>query len=258
MNTSIKVTFLGTGTSQGVPVIACKCAVCCSEDPKDKRLRSSILVETRGKRFVIDTGPDFRQQMLRYNPFGDVNAFIYTHEHKDHIAGMDDVRAYNFIFGKHVDMYATDRVWEAFRREFPYVFEKIKYPGVPLINEHHIKNEGFEIEGVEFLPIEVMHYKIPVMGFRIGDFVYITDANWISEEEKQKIKGCKVLVLNALRHESHVSHFTFQEAKDLVEELKPEIAYFTHISHQLGIQDEVEQELSSNIRLAFDGLCIEI
>jgi phosphoribosyl 1,2-cyclic phosphate phosphodiesterase len=258
LSSPIKVTFLGTGTSQGVPVIACPCAICTSTDPRDNRLRSSILVETQGKRFVVDTGPDFRQQMLRFNPFGDVDAFIFTHEHKDHIAGLDDVRAYNFNFKKNVDVYAHPRVWKAFQREFPYIFEEPKYPGVPLLNEHIIGLDAFEIEGVSILPIEVIHFKLPVLGFRFGDFVYITDANHISKQEKEKIKGCKVLVLNALRHQSHISHFTFQEAIDLVNELKPEKAYFTHISHQLGLQEDMENQLPPNIRLAFDGLSIHI
>lgn len=258
MLSTINVTFLGTGTSQGVPVIACPCPVCVSEDFRDKRLRSSIMVESEGKRLVVDTGPDFRQQMLQFNPFGDVDAFIFTHEHKDHIAGFDDVRAYNFNFKKKVDVYAHQRVWKAFQREFPYIFEEPKYPGVPLLNEHVIESESFHIGPVSVLPIEVMHYKLPVLGFRFGDFVYITDANLISETEKEKIKGCKVLVLNALRHQNHISHFTFEEAIALVREFQPEMAYFTHISHQLGLHEEIENQLPQNIRLAYDGLRINV
>ncbi len=254
----MQVTFLGTGTSQGVPVIACPCPICTSADQRDKRLRTSVMIEVAGKKFVIDSGPDFRQQMLRYNPVDDVRALIFTHEHKDHIAGLDDVRAYNFIFKKFFDVYATPRVWSAIRREFPYIFEEPKYPGVPLINEHQITNAPFQIDDVTFIPVEVSHFKMPVLGFRVGDFVYITDAKTVSEEERQKIRGCKVLVINALRIEDHISHFTFQEAIDFVADIKPEIAYFTHISHQLGVHTEIESILPSHIRLAYDGLVIEI
>ncbi|HRG57757.1 MAG TPA: MBL fold metallo-hydrolase [Bacteroidia bacterium] len=253
----MKITFLGTGTSQGVPLIACKCEVCVSANEKDKRLRSSILVETETTTIVIDTGPDFRQQMLR-EQVQKLDAVVFTHEHKDHIAGLDDVRAFNFIQQKHMDVYATSRVQAAIKREFAYIFAEEKYPGIPLVNLHQIDLKPFKINDVELVPIEVLHYKMPVLGFRLADFTYITDAKSISNIEKEKIRGSKVLVLNALRREEHISHFTFEEAIALAQELKVERAYFTHISHQLGLHDEVSAELPSNIFLAYDGYKIEI
>lgn len=253
----MQITFLGTGTSQGIPIIACQCIVCQSHDSKDKRLRSSILIEEKGKTFVIDTGPDFRQQMLREN-VKNLDAVIFTHEHKDHTAGFDDIRAFNFVNKKKMEVYASKNVQEAIRREYAYIFSDFKYPGIPEINLHLLENKLTTIESVDFLPIEVMHYKLPVFGFRVGDFSYITDANYISDLEKEKLKNSKVLVLNALRREPHISHFTLEQAIELVTELKPEKAYFTHISHQLGLHAEVQKELPQNIELAFDGLRISI
>lgn len=253
----MRITFLGTGTSQGVPLIACKCNVCLSNDSKDKRLRTSILIEEKGKTFIIDTGPDFRQQMLREN-VKNLDAVIFTHEHKDHTAGFDDIRAFNFINRKKMEVYASDRVQQAIKREFAYIFSDFKYPGIPEINLHLLENKLTVIDGVEILPIEVMHYKLPVFGFRINDFTYITDANDISDSEKEKIKGTKVLVLNALRREPHISHFTLDQAIELVKELKPEKAYFTHISHQLGMHAEVMKELPTGIELAYDGLKLQL
>ncbi|MCX6295937.1 MAG: MBL fold metallo-hydrolase [Bacteroidetes bacterium] len=253
----MQITFLGTGTSQGVPIIACPCNVCHSTDPKDKRLRSSILIETNNKTFVIDTGPDFRQQMLREN-ITKMDAVIFTHEHKDHTAGFDDIRAFNFVNKRKMDVYASARVQEAIRREYAYIFSDFKYPGIPEINLHLIENKLLSIEGIEIIPIEVLHYKLPVFGFRFGDFTYITDANYISDTEKEKIKNSKVLVLNALRKEPHISHFTLEQAIELVKELKPEKAYFTHISHQLGLHAEIQKELPANIEIAFDGLKINL
>lgn len=253
----MQITILGTGTSQGVPLIGCTCKVCQSTDAKDKRLRTSILVEEKGKTFVIDTGPDFRQQMLREN-VKNLDAVIFTHEHKDHTAGFDDIRAYNFIQKRKMDVYATARVQDAIRREFAYIFSDFKYPGIPEINLHLLENKLTTIHGVDFLPIEVMHHQLPVLGFRIKDFTYITDANFISDKEKEKVKGSKVLVLNALRREDHISHFTIEQAIKLTHELKPEKAYFIHISHQLGLHAEVEKELPSNIHLAYDGFKIQL
>lgn len=253
----MRVTFLGTGTSQGVPLIGCECNVCSSLNPKDKRLRSSVMIEIDNKNFVIDTGPDFRQQMLRED-VKKMNAVIFTHEHKDHIAGFDDIRAFNFIMKRNIDVYVSANVEKAIRREFPYIFSEYKYPGIPEINLHPITNDPFYVEGIRIIPIEVMHYKLPVLGFRIGDFTYITDANYISEEEKEKIKGSKIIVINALRREKHVSHYTLDEAIALVEELNPEKVYLTHISHQLGMHDKVMQELPPFIDLAYDGLNIEM
>ncbi len=253
----MQITFLGTGTSQGIPIIACPCVVCSSTDTRDKRLRSSILIEEKGKTFVIDTGPDFRQQMLREN-VKQMDAIIFTHEHKDHTAGFDDIRAFNFVNKKKMEVYASANVQEALRREYAYIFSDFRYPGIPEINLHLLQNKLTNIAGVDFLPVEVMHYKLPVFGFRIGDFSYITDANYISNSEKEKIKNSNVLVLNALRREPHISHFTLNQAIDLVNELTPQKAYFTHISHQLGLHADIQLELPTNIEIAFDGLKIQL
>lgn len=248
---------MGTGTSQGVPVIACNCNVCQSTDLRDKRLRTSIHIQHKNSSFVIDSGPDFRQQMLRAQ-IKNLTALIFTHEHKDHVAGMDDIRAFNYVLQKKIDIYATLRVQEALVREFPYVFHDFKYPGVPEVNMITIDEHPFNIEGLEFIPIEVLHYKLPVNAYRVGDFTYITDANFISEKEKEKIKGSRIVVINALRREKHVSHFNLEEALELIKELKPEKAYLTHISHQLGKHSDVEKELPSNVFLAYDGFEIEM
>lgn len=249
----MKVTFLGTGTSQGVPIIACHCAVCSSTNTADKRLRSSVLIQYNEKNIVIDTGPDFRQQMLTAR-LDSCHAILFTHAHRDHLAGLDDIRGFNFRMKKAIDIYCEPAVEKAIRKEFYYAFEEPKYPGVPEMDIHSIGTDVFELFGKDIIPLRVWHHKMPVLGFRIADFVYITDANKIDEAVKEKIKGAKVLVLNALRREAHVSHFTLQEAVDLVHELKPEKAYFTHISHQLGLHNEVNEELGENIQLAYDGL----
>lgn len=253
----MKITFLGTGTSQGVPVIACNCEVCTSPDPRDKRLRSSILIEDGNKVIVIDSGPDFRYQMLRAK-VKHLDAIVFTHEHKDHIAGMDDIRAFNYRQESAIDVYATTRVQEALKREFSYVFAEMKYPGVPEVNLKTIDLKSFMIGDIQFRPIEVMHYRLPVLGFRIGDFTYITDAKTISEQEKQKIKGTKILVVNALQIEKHISHFTFVEAIAFAREIGAEKTYFTHISHRLGRHEPTLSLLPKNITLAYDGLVLEI
>lgn len=253
----MKVTFLGTGTSQGVPVIACNCQVCSSPNPKDNRLRSSILIESEENTVVIDTGPDFRYQMLRAN-VQKLDAVIFTHAHKDHIAGMDDIRAFNYKQQKAMDVYASDAVQQELKREFYYIFSDFKYPGIPLINFHTIDKIPFKIGDIDFIPIDVMHYKLPVLGFRINDFTYITDAKTISEEEQEKIKGTKILVINALQKENHLSHFTFQEAIAFAQKMKAEQTYFTHISHRLGKHEVVSEELPEGIELAYDGLEISI
>jgi phosphoribosyl 1,2-cyclic phosphate phosphodiesterase len=253
----MRITFLGTGTSQGVPIIACGCEVCMSKNEKDKRLRTSILIESETTKIVIDSGPDFRQQLLRIG-IKKLDAVVFTHEHKDHIAGLDEVRAFNFINNMRMPVYATERVQQALKREFAYIFAEEKYPGIPEIDLHTITNALFSVNDITLIPIDVLHYKMPVKAFRINDFSYITDANFISEEEKQKIKGSKIIVVNALRKEEHISHYTFNQAIDLINELKPEKAYFTHISHQLGLHNEVSKELPSFIELAYDGLVIEI
>lgn len=222
-------------------------------DYRDQRLRVSVHVEIDGKSLVIDSGPDFRQQMLRER-IKRVDALLFTHEHKDHTAGMDDIRAFNFM--QHMDMpvYADPRVLRQLQQEFSYIFTNTTYPGVPRVELNPIQNEPFTVVGQQIIPIAVMHHKLPVFGFRIGDFTYITDANYISDEEKEKIKGSKVVILNALRKEPHISHFSLSEALALLEELAPEQAYLTHISHLLGLHREVEQELPANVRLAYDGL----
>lgn len=254
----MKIIFTGTGTSQGVPVIGCRCEVCQSTDSKDKRLRTSAYVElNNGMHISIDSGPDFRQQMLRAN-VEKLHGVLFTHEHKDHVAGMDDVRSFNYLMRRDVDILATTNVLKALQREFHYVFDKDPYPGVPRINVIPITADPFDYHGQRIIPIQVMHYKMPVLGFRINDFTYITDANYISEAEKEKAKGSDVLVLNALRRESHISHFNLQEALDLVAELKPKQAYFTHISHLLGKHETVSEELPENVQLAYDGLTLEL
>lgn len=249
----MKVTLLGTGTSQGVPVIACDCPVCHSLDYRDKRLRVSVHLQVNDKSFIIDSGPDFRQQVLRER-IKKLDALVFTHEHKDHTAGMDDIRAYNFSQHKDMPIYAEERVLHQIQNEFSYIFSGINYPGIPRVQLCPITEEPFEIEGVTFTPIRVMHYKLPVLGFRVGNFTYITDANFISDAEKEKIKGSEVIVLNALRREPHISHFSLSEAIQVLEELQPNQAYLTHISHLLGFHAEVEKELPDFIRLGYDGL----
>lgn len=253
----MKITFLGTGTSQGIPLIGCDCRVCTSSDARDKRLRTSVFIEHKDTNIVIDTGPDFRQQMLR-EKIRKVDAVLFTHEHKDHIAGLDEVRAFNFINQMVMPVYATERVQNAIKREFAYIFAEEKYPGIPQIELKKIDTQTIDVNGIKIIPIEVMHHKMSVKAFRIGNFTYITDANYISEEEKEKIKGSEVIVVNALRRNHHISHFTFEEAIELMEELKPKHAYFTHISHQLGSHEEVSLELPNFIQLAYDGLQIEL
>jgi len=251
-----QVTFLGTGTSQGVPVIACRCKVCKSVHPRDKRLRSSIMIKHLGKTVVIDTGPDFRQQMLREN-VEQLDAVIFTHEHKDHLAGLDDVRAFNFMSKGAMDIYATERVQKALKQEFHYAFSEEKYPGTPELVLKEIQNEKFIAAGITFEPIEVLHYKLPVFGFRFNDFTYITDAKTISNSEKEKLKGTRFLVLNALRKSEHISHFNLDQALELIKEINPERAFLTHISHLMGEHSEVEHLLPDNVEIAYDGLKIQ-
>ncbi len=249
------VTFLGTGTSQGVPVIGCECPVCQSLDYRDKRFRSSLHLSIKDKSFVIDTGPDFRQQMLREN-IKRLDAVIFTHAHRDHTAGLDDVRAYNFLQGIDMPVYGTDETCDQLRIEYAYAFAKEVYPGIPRLNLHTIHEQPFTVEGIEFIPLPVMHLRMPVLGFRIGNFSYITDANHIPESTHDKLKGTEILVLNALQREPHISHFNLQEALLAVEKIKPKKAYFTHISHKLGLHAAVERELPDNVSLAFDGFQI--
>ncbi len=247
------ITFLGTGTSQGVPVIACGCEVCTSTDSRDNRLRTSILIETEDKTIVVDSGPDFRYQMLRAG-VKHLDAIVFTHEHKDHIAGMDDIRAFNYKQNSPIDIYADLRVQKALAREFPYVFDGTGYPGIPQVIIHPIDLHPFSIGHTIFTPIEVLHYKLPILGFRIKNFTYITDAKTIPETEKEKIKGTKTLVINALQKQSHISHFTLDEAISFANEIGAEKTYLTHISHRLGTHFDVSKELPENIELAYDGL----
>lgn len=251
------VTFLGTGTSQGIPVIACECEICKSLDYRDKRLRTSIHIDIDGKSLIVDSGPDFRQQVLRER-IKHLDALIFTHEHKDHTAGMDDVRGFNYKMKKDVQVYAVPRVIEHLKREFAYVFAEDRYPGVPQIEINAIENKPMNIAGIPVTPIEVLHYKLPVMGFRIGDFTYITDAKTIAENELEKIKGSKVLVLNALRKEEHISHFSLDQAIEVINNINPEKAYLTHLSHQMGLHKDVSEKLPERVEIAYDGLKIEV
>jgi len=254
----MKVTMLGTGTSQGVPVIACDCKVCSSKDPKDNRLRCSVLISIGDENYCIDSGPDFRQQMLRAQ-VKTLSGVIFTHEHKDHVAGLDDVRAFNFREKRDMNIYCSTPVEEALKREFHYAFAQDKYPGVPSLKIIPIDLEPFELSnGTNVLPIQVMHYKMPVLGFRIGDFTYITDAKTVSETEKAKIRGTKILVVNALRLTEHISHFNLEEALAFIEDINPERAYLTHISHLFGTHEDISVMLPPNVHAAYDGLTFEL
>lgn len=253
----MKITFLGTGTSQGVPVIACDCSVCASSDKHDKRLRVSVLVEEKGKTLVIDSGPDFRYQMLRAG-VNHLDAILFTHEHKDHVAGLDDVRAFNYKQQSEIDIYASPRVQDALKHEFHYVFTDKKYPGIPRLELHDVTpDEDFMVSDISVTPISVMHYLLPVFGYRIGDFTYITDAKTINEENIAKIRGSKIVVINALQKESHISHLTLDEALQLAAEIGAEKTYLTHISHRLGTYSAISKELPENVFLAYDGLQLE-
>ena len=251
------ITFLGTGTSTGVPVVACNCEVCRSEDKRDTRLRTSVMVDVDGNKFIIDCGPDFRYQMIR-EKVEDISAILFTHGHRDHIAGIDDVRAFNYVLNKTVDIYATQQVIDDINKEFPYILTEKRFFGAPQLEFHTIENKPFSILGVNIQPVEVLHHKLSVFGFRIGDFTYITDASYISETEKPKAVGSKILVINALRKSKHISHFSLEEALDLIRELKPAKAYITHLSHFIGLHSEIEKNLPEDVFLAYDGLKLEI
>ena len=253
----MKITFLGTGTSQGIPVISCGCEICSSKDFRDNRLRTSVLLETGDKTIVIDSGPDFRYQMLRAG-VKDLDAIVFTHEHKDHIAGLDDIRPFNYLLKKDIHIYADARVQTALKREFSYIFTDLQYPGLPQIDIHDLNGEPFTIGETLLIPIEIMHYKLPILGYRINDFTYITDAKTVSAASIEKIRGTKVLVVNALQRATHISHFNLEQAIAFAKEINAETTYFTHISHNLGLHAEVEQELPPNMKLAYDGLTIEV
>jgi len=251
----LKITFLGTGTSQGIPVITCNCIVCKSSDPRNKRLRTSVLIETEDKTIVIDSGPDFRYQMLRAN-VQDLDAILFTHEHKDHVAGLDDIRPFNYLLKKDISVYATESVQQSLKNEFSYIFAEVKYPGLPQIQMNTIDQQPFHIGSLKIIPLDIMHYKLPILGFRMGEFTYITDAKTVSEETILKIRGTKILVVNALQRDEHISHFNLKQAIAFANLIGAETTYFTHISHNLGLHEKVEQELPENIKLAYDGLTL--
>lgn len=253
----MKIRFLGTGTSQGVPIIGCSCPVCSSSDKRDKRLRSSVHIELSDLSIVIDTGPDFRYQMLRAG-IQSLDAILFTHEHKDHVAGLDDIRPFNYLKQQIPDIFCTEQVELALRRDFYYAFEEFKYPGVPEFRLHRIGRQAFEYAGHTITPIQVFHHKMPVLGFRIGDFAYITDANYIPEEEFAKLEGLKYFVINALRRTEHISHFSLDQAIAVAKRTGAEQSYFTHISHQLPRHAELAAELPDNIQPAYDGLILEL
>ena len=259
----MKVTFLGTGTSQGVPVSGCKCSVCQSEDKRDKRLRTSAMVEVEGRRFIIDAGPDFRYQMLRAD-VSHIDALLLTHEHKDHTGGIDDLRAFNFVDYPEaihrIDIYGIKRTIEAIRSDFHYAFATNKYRGVPEIETHTIsESESFEVKGITITPIVGKHSERFVsVGYRFGNFAYLTDMNDIATEELEKLRGVDTLVINALRWEPHSSHFSVSEAINIINEIAPRVAYLTHASHRIGLHSELEHRLPEGVRMAYDGLTIEI
>lgn len=251
------VTFLGTGTSQGVPVIGCTCHICTSLDYRDKRLRTSIHIEVDEQSFVVDTGPDFRQQMLR-EKIKQLDAVIFTHAHRDHTAGLDDVRAYNFMQSMDMPVYGSAEVLAQLKVEYAYAFADVKYPGIPRLLLNEINHNPFIVNQVNIIPLPVMHMKLPVLGFRIKNFSYITDANYIPDTTMELLKGTEVLVLNALQLEPHISHFNLEQAIATVEKIKPTKTYFTHISHKLDLHSIIERKLPHNISLAYDGLQISV
>ncbi|MHA7129125.1 MBL fold metallo-hydrolase [Algoriphagus namhaensis] len=253
----MKITFLGTGTSQGVPVITCDCAVCTSLDFRDKRFRASIHLQVQDQSWVVDTGPDFRLQMLHAS-IKQLDAILFTHEHKDHTAGLDDIRPFNFAQKKDMPIYGRKQVLDQIKTEFAYVFSPKKYPGVPQIQTVEIDENPFEIAGISVIPLPVWHYKLPVFGFRVGNFAYITDANRIPEETLSKLEGLDVLVLNALQKTAHISHFTLEEAIEMAKKIGAKRTYFTHISHRLGLHAEEDKNLPEGIHLAHDGLQIHV
>lgn len=254
----MKLKFLGTGTSQGIPVIGSTHPVCLSTDPKDKRLRSSVMItDEDGKKILIDCGPDFRQQMLANNE-KTVDALLLTHEHNDHVIGLDDLRPIIFQKKQDVSIYCMPRVGNEIKNRFPYAFSEIRYPGAPSFQLHYIDDEIFKIANTEITPIRVFHHQLPILGFKLKNLVYITDASYISSEEKEKLKNLDFLIINCLRKtEPHIAHYILPEILELAEELQPKMTYLTHISNRLGFHKELEEELPKHIRPAYDGLEIE-
>ncbi len=253
----MKVTFLGTGTSQGVPVIGCDCEVCQSLDYRDKRLRSSVLVDAGDQTFVIDTGPDFRQQMLRERT-QKLDFVLFTHSHKDHTAGLDDVRAFNFKQRADMPLYGAAEVLKHLESDFYYAFLEKKYPGAPNLQLNEIDDVPFTVNGINITPLPVTHLRMPVLGFRVGNFSYITDANFIPDRTFERLKGTEVLVLNALQIEDHISHFNLPQAIQIAEKVGAAKTYFTHISHKLGLHKTVTENLPVNVELAYDGLVVTL
>jgi phosphoribosyl 1,2-cyclic phosphate phosphodiesterase len=253
----MKVTLLGTGTSQGVPVVGCQCAVCHSDDPRDCRLRTAAFVEVEGLNILLDAGPDLRMQLLHSN-ITRVDAVLVTHEHKDHLAGLDDIRPIYFMMKEPIQIYAMPRVLKVIRKDYDYAFRQHPYPGVPSFVLHPVNNDPFMVGSVEIIPIHVRHLTLPILGFRIQDMAYITDGSFIAETEMQKLQGLKLLVINALRIKEHYSHFNLQQALAIIERLQPEQAVITHVSHEMGLYQEVSRGLPPNVRIGYDGLSYEI
>jgi len=252
---NMKITFLGTGTSYGVPVIGCECSVCTSSNPKDKRFRSSVLVEIKNKRILIDVSPDFRQQMMPLD-FHKIDGVLLTHEHYDHVGGIDDLRSFG-EFGK-IDIYAESNVVDALRHRIPYCFTTHKYAGIPNLELLEIDTNPFYIEGVKIVPIRVFHHRLPILGFRIDNFAYLTDVKTVPETELDKLKDLDVLVVSSLRINEHISHQNLEQAIELIHKIKPKKAYLTHLSHQMGLHDIVEQELEDSISIAYDNMTLTI
>lgn len=252
----MRLTFLGTGTSQGVPVIACRCRVCRSGDSRDRRLRTSALLEVEGRNILFDIGPDFRQQMLRED-VGRLDAILITHAHRDHVGGLDDIRSFNYVQHSKMDVYLNAEARFAIERDYHYIFEPHQYPGLPEADLHTVE-APFTAAGVEVVPVKAMHKDLPVLGYRIGAMAYITDANYMAPAEIAKLKGVKVLVINALRREKHFSHYSLPEALAVIEEVAPERAYLTHMSHEMGLHEEVSATLPPHVALAYDSLKVEI
>lgn len=255
----MRLTFLGTGTSQGVPVITCECSVCQSSDPRDKRLRTSAMLTTdEGSNILFDIGPDFRQQMLR-EKVTHIDAVMITHAHRDHVAGIDDIRAFNYVQHQPLDFYGNNIALNTLRRDYRYIFSQHEYPGLPEATLHEVSaDKPFMVAGVKVIPIAAMHKDLPILGYRIGPIAYLTDANYIAPQEQEKLMGVKVMVLNALRREHHWSHYSLPEALSVIEQISPEHAYLTHASHELGLHEDVSRSLPEGVSLAYDGLVVKV